>query len=211
MKLYNMAFVHASRGSKNHLGQKEDNERLEYLGDAVLDTIVAEFLFKKYPLKDEGFLTEIRSRMVNRDILNKIGYNIGLASVLITNQKFVNSQSHKGLLGDALEALIGALYLDRGFDKCKIFVIERLLKSHIDMDQILKENPNYKSLVLEWAQKQGFEVKFEIIGERGEANKKEFQAQVLVNGEPFGIGIAQNKKTAEKFAALQVCKDHNLI
>ncbi len=211
LNLYSTAFVHASRANKDQLGQKEDNERLEYLGDAVLDTIIAEFLYKKYPLKKEGFLTEIRSRIVNRDTLNRVGFDLGLGALLITNSRLNNAKNQKGLLGDALEALIGALYLDRGFDKCKAFVIDRVLKNHIDIDQVLKENPNYKSLVLEWAQKNGHEIKFQIVGEQGESFKKEFFAQVLVNGESFGTGAGKNKKKAEQFAALQVCRDLKLI
>ncbi len=211
MQLYQTAFLHASKASKNHLGEKEDNERLEYLGDAVLDTIIAEFLFKKYPLKKEGFLTEIRSRIVNRDTLNKIGFELGLEALLETNKRLVNTRNQKGLMGDAFEALVGALYLDKGFEKSKKFVIDRILRRYIDMDQIIRDNPNYKSLVLEWAQKQGYELRFEIVDEQGEAYKKMFTAEVVLNEETFGTGTGKNKKKAEQAAALQVCKDLNLI
>ncbi len=211
IKLYNTAFVHASKASRNNFGLKEDNERLEYLGDAVLDTIVADFLYRKFPLKNEGFLTEIRSRIVNRDTLNKVGGEIGLGSLLVTNSRLMNSKNQKGLLGDALEALIGAIYLDKGYDKCKSFVIEKILRNHIDLDLVVRENPNYKSLVLEWAQKHGHEVKFQIVGEKGEAFKKEFEAEVLLDGETFGTGTGKNKKRAEQYAALQVCKELKLI
>ena len=116
----------------------ESNERLEYLGDAVLGAVVAEYLFNKFPFKDEGFLTEVRSRIVNRENLNRLAKKIGLAEIIeYTGHLRKNSQSFKSIYGDALEALIGAVYLDNNYNYCRKFILKKLIIPHIDLDQIV--------------------------------------------------------------------------
>ena len=127
LDIYELATKHASVAKTLKSGFRESNERLEYLGDAVLGTVIAEFLFKKYPLKDEGFLTEIRSRIVNRESLNNLGKKIGLDVLIEYDANRKNSLSHRSIHGDTLEALVGAVYLDRGFRFCRKFIINKLL------------------------------------------------------------------------------------
>ena len=154
VEIFELATRHASAAKTLKSGFRESNERLEYLGDAVLGTVIAEFLFKKYPFKDEGFLTEIRSRIVNRESLNDLGKKIGLDVLIEYDANRKNSLSHRSIHGDTLEALVGAVYLDRGFRFCRKFVIKKLLLPYFDLDQIVKNNPNNKSLIIEWAQKE---------------------------------------------------------
>ena len=156
---------------------KLSNERLEYLGNAILGAVVAELLFQKFPFKDEGVLTEIRSRIVNRESLNNLGEKIGINNIVEFDAHKKTSLSHKSLYGDALEALIGAIYLDKGFIACKKFIIKKLFAHHLDLDEIIKDDPNFKSRIIEWAQKQNNELKFETAEIKTEKNYKEFTSQ----------------------------------
>ena len=167
LKLYFLATKHSSI-ARNYKGVKESNDRLEYLGDAIIGAVVAQFLFSKFPFKNEGFLTEIRARIVNRDNLNQLAKKIGLSDIVEYNQNRKHSHSFKSLYGDALEALVGALFLDQGYKACHHFIIKKLLLNHIDLDALVKNNPNYKSRVIEWAHKENKEVKFEILEVKGE-------------------------------------------
>ena len=204
LDLYKLALSHTSIAKEDEHGIKYSNERLEYLGDAILGAIIAEFLFKKFPFKDEGFLTEIRSRIVNRESLNKLGKNIGLGK-LITHAGKNIGLSHKSLHGDALEALVGAVYLDKGFKKCRKFIIYRLLFPHFDMDEIVNNNRNYKSMLIEWVQKENKTIQFIIVNEIGNTHFKEFTAQVLINAIEISIGQGHSKKKAEQAAAEKAC------
>lgn len=205
LHLYKLAMQHSSVAKVNKSGYKESNERLEYLGDAVLGAVVADYLFKKYPYKDEGFLTEIRSRMVNRESLNQLGRNLGLDRIL----QFDNSlrkESYRTIYGNALEALIGAVYLDRGFDFCKHFIEKRLLFPYFDLGTLIHTVHNYKSLLIEWAQKENRQLSFEILGNEQELqNNKEFTAAVVLEGKAFTTGKGNSKKQAEKDAARKAC------
>ena len=137
ISLYRLAAQHSSVAKENIGGSKDSNERLEYLGDAILSAIVADYLFKKYPYKDEGFLTEIRSRIVNRESLNHLGKKLRLDEVVAYNDTRRHAQAYKSILGDTLEAFIGAVYLDRGYRKCRYFVMNTLLFPHLDIDKII--------------------------------------------------------------------------
>ena len=206
--LFMLATIHSSAAKSNAQGIKESNERLEYLGDAILGSVVAEYLFKKFPYKDEGFLTEIRSRIVNRESLNQLGKKLGLENVIEVNKKI--SSPHKSIYGDTLEAIIGAVYLDRGYTYCNKFILQKLLEPYYDLEAIIKSNPNAKSTIIEWAQKENKEVEFETIDVQSHLNKKEFTVRVLVDGKPLSTGYGNTKKKAEQNAAQKSCDTLNL-
>lgn len=200
--VYQLALRHTSASRETPVkGFRESNERLEYLGDAVLGMVIAEFLFKKYPYKDEGFLTEVRSRLVNRETLNGVSRKIGLDRLIEYDGSRTRSMpSRTSMYGDALEALVGAIYLDKGFGFTQRFILGELL-SHYDIDAIVQTNGNFKSRLIEWSQRQGKEIRFEILEEKGNSHFREFIAQVLVNEEPFATGSGYSKKKAEQAAA----------
>ena len=203
LALYQLATIHSSK-AKEKDGFRESNERLEYLGDAILGAAVADYLFKKYPFKDEGFLTEIRSRIVNRESLNLLARKIGIASIVQFDQK--NAQLQQVILGNTLEALVGAVYLDKGYLRCKKFVIDKLIQPHFDLEVVIQSNANHKSRVIEWAQRNSKEIRFEILSVKKGRNGREFSAQVFIAEQPFGLGYGFTKKKAEQDAALKTCE-----
>ncbi|MGK7393960.1 MAG: ribonuclease III [Candidatus Cyclobacteriaceae bacterium M3_2C_046] len=207
--LYKLATQHSSVAKKNS-GYKESNDRLEYLGDAILGSVVADYLFKKFPYKDEGFLTEIRSRIVNRDSLNSLAKKIGISDIVEYNENRKHSHSYKSVFGDTLEALVGAVYLDKGYYSANKFILNKLLLPHIDLAEIVKNNPNYKSKIIEWAHKENKEVRFEILEVKGKNHNKEFVAQVYVNDSALGKGKGFSKKKAEQDAAQKSCLQLNI-
>ncbi len=210
ISLYHLAAQHSSVAKENIGGSKDSNERLEYLGDAILSAIVADYLFKKYPYKDEGFLTEIRSRIVNRESLNQLGKKLGLDKVVAYNDTRRHAQAYKSILGDTLEAFIGAVYLDRGYWKCRYFVMNTLLFPHLDIDKIISINPNFKSKVIEWAHRNAKVIRFDILKVIENKHYKEFIAQVFIDEKAYGKGTAFNKKRAEQEAAEKTCKMLNI-
>jgi ribonuclease III len=203
IELYKLATMHSSRGKEIN-GFRESNERLEYLGDAVLGAAVADYLFKKYPFKDEGFLTEIRSRIVNRESLNNLGRRIGISAIVQFDHK--NAQLQQVILGNTLEALVGAVYLDKGYIRCKKFVIDKLIQPNFDLEVVISSNSNHKSKIIEWAQRNGKEIRFEVLNVNKSKNSKEFSAQVFIAEEPFGTGFGFTKKKAEQDAAQKTCE-----
>ena len=211
LKLYILAMQHSSIAKTLDKGFKESNERLEYLGDAVLGAIVAEYLFARYPYKEEGFLTEIRSRIVNREVLNSLAKKIGIKKLVEYNKSSRSNLSHKSLYGDSLEALIGAVYLDLGFEKCKKFILKRLIANHYNIEEIVEHNTNFKSIIIEWAQKENHDIRFEIAEVENDSRYKLFNATVLINDEPSGAGSGLSKKKAEQSAAQKCCEQLNLI
>jgi ribonuclease-3 len=156
--LYRLAFIPKSALHKNPSGDHLNNERLEYLGDAVLDTIVADLLFLRFPDADEGFMTKLRSRIVKRKNLDLLATKIELP-VFINSGDSISSKP-KHIYGNALEALIGAIYLDRGYRHTKKFFERKILKRHIDLGQLVQKDPDYKSRIIEWSQKNRVEIKF---------------------------------------------------
>lgn len=198
LELYRLAIKHSSAAQQ----VKDHNERLEYLGDAILVSIVAEFLFKKFPYKEEGFLTEIRSRIVNGEHLASLAKKIGLSALIEHDKRQKGAAlSRSSMHGDALEALIAAVFLDFGFNQCKTFVLSRLINPHIDIDNLVDQNVNFKSQLIEWAQRKGKKVSFEIVHESGSSHNREFLAEVLLDGESKGRGKGLSKKKAEQAAA----------
>ncbi len=209
---YKLALKHVSVAQININGSRDSNERLEYLGDAVLGMVVAEHLFKKFPFKDEGFLTEIRSKIVNRESLNMIARKMGISTILELDNRFTkNGQSHKSVLGDSLEAIIGAVYLDKGYADCQKFVMRKILEPHFDLNLLINSIVNYKSVVIEWAQKECKKAQFDIINISQTRHYNEFTSQLSIDDQPISTGFGYSKKKAEQDAAKKSCEVLNLI
>jgi ribonuclease-3 len=206
LSLYKLAFRHKSVAQNVKKGVKNSNERLEFLGDAVLGSVVAEVLFKLYPYEDEGFLTELRSKIVNRVNLNQLARKLGFEQLIQYDNRMVNSARQGSLLGDAFEALIGAIYLDKGYDFTRGFLVNHIIKSHIDIHRLEQTETNFKSKLIEWCQRHGKDITFELIeNQEGESNKL-FTVQASIDGEIMGQGKEFNKKNAEKLAAEKACE-----
>lgn len=211
LDLFRLASQHLSIAKKNAEGIKESNERLEYLGDAVLSAVVADYLFKKYPFKDEGFLTQIRSRIVNRESLNALGKKIGLDRFVEYDGRNKHKLSHKSLYGDTLEAFIGAVYLDRGFKHCQKFILRKLIVPHCDLQSIIDSDTNFKSKLVEWSQKENKSLAFNIVSAKRVGNHNEFTAEVIVEEKEKGKGFGYSKKKAEQAAAKNALLEMGLI
>tara|TARA_R110001592_G_scaffold53059_3_gene162804 strand:+ start:5231 stop:5968 length:738 start_codon:yes stop_codon:yes gene_type:complete len=205
LKPYKIATQHTSVAKSVQEGVKESNERLEYLGDAVLGLVVANYIFKKYPYKDEGFLTEIRSRIVSRDSLNLLARKIGVDHIVQFDSRRKTPNSHKSIYGNTLEALIGAVYIDQGFKRSQKFIINKLLIPHFDIEEIISTTKNYKSKLIEWAQKNGKTTSFDLLETKEKTHFKEFVIQVLIDDEPIAKGHGLSKKKAEQDAAREAC------
>ena len=210
LKLYSLATLHSSSSNKDNKGFRPSNERLEYLGDAILGAIVADYLFKKYPFKDEGFLTEIRSRIVNRESLNDLGRRLGLNVIIQIDSKKKGMYTHKSLYGDALEALVGAVYLDKGFKFTRKFVIGKLIEPNFNIEEIIRINTNYKSQLIEWAQKLAKEIRFDSTEINSDSKYREFEVKILVDEEVMSAGHGPNKKKAEQSASRKLLESLNL-
>lgn len=207
MALYKMAFRHKSMAVTLKNGSKSSNERLEFLGDAVLGSVIAEVLFKLYPYKDEGFLTELRSKIVRRANLNQLGRKLGFQELVDFDIKTINvSTKQSSLLGDAFEALIGAVYLDKGYDFTKNFITERIIKPHIDIHTLELTETNFKSKLIEWCQRCSKEILFEPTANAEGDSAKLFSVQVLIDGEAMACATDYSKKNAEKLAAEKTCE-----
>lgn len=194
--LYKAALTHRSvRDSAD-----ENNERLEYLGDAILSGIIADYLFKKYPYKEEGFLTEMRSKMVNRNKLNEIAIKMGIKKITMFN-KFDNSLKISQIFGNTLEALVGAIYLDKGFKKTQQWVLERMIIPHLFMEDLENLEINHKNKLYGWANKNGKSLEFETLNEKIEGGRRLFTIGAVVNGELIAEAKAYNKKDASQVAA----------
>ena len=192
-ELFKLALLHKS------IKNDESNERLEFLGDAILGLIVAKYLFKLYPYKNEGFLTKIRSKIVNRESLNNIGRKIGLKRLI--NIKKFKSKSYDSIYGDALEAIIGACYLEKGFEFCENKVIKNIIVPYFDLDNLTTQIHNFKSKVLEWAQKEKMNISFSVEKISDTNRFSQFKSILKVNGKNISIGYGKSKKNAEKDAS----------
>jgi ribonuclease III len=208
LSLYKLATLHTSRSRETN-GFRESNERLEYLGDAILGAAVADYLFKRYPFKDEGFLTEIRSRIVNRDSLNLLARKMGVNHIVQFDQK--NSQLQQVVLGNTLEAIVGAVYLDKGYLRTKKFVIDKLIQPYFDLDVVIQTNSNHKSKIIEWTQRNNKSVRFELVDIKKSKNQKEFAIQVFIDDKEYATGFGFTKKKAEQDAAMKTCSQLNIV
>ena len=207
LRLYRMAFRHRSVAVELKNGTKNSNERLEFLGDAILGSVVAEILFKMYPYKDEGFLTEMRSKIVSRANLNQLAKRLGLDEHIEYDNRMIGHNNKQGsLLGDTFEAMIGAVYMDKGYNFTRSFLINRIIKPHIDIHTLELTETNFKSKIIEWCQRHGKDISFEIIANEEGENSKLFTIQISVDGENCAIGRDYNKKNAEKLAAEKACE-----
>lgn len=178
----------------------ENNERLEYLGDAVLSAIVADYLFKRYPYKGEGFLTEMRSKMVNRQQLNDIALKMGLRKLTFYN-KFDNALKGSQIFGNTLEALVGAVYLDKGYLKTHNWVLKQIVIPHMFVDDLEAIDINLKNKLIGWANKNGKSLTFELAEERMEGSRRLFTINAMLDGELLAQGKGYNKKDASQVAA----------
>lgn len=211
IQLYKQAFLHKSQSIEDDEGKWLNNERLEFLGDAILSAVVADIVYKHFQNKREGFLTNTRSKIVSRDSMNRIGLSLGIDHLLrySINVHAQHEAHNSNMLGNALEALICAIYLDQGFDACYRFIDDVLIKKHIDIDKISETEVNFKSNLIEWGQKNRLPISFEIIESfQDEQSNPVFQtAAVLVEtGEHIGIGIGYSKKESQQNAAQMAMK-----
>ncbi|BDQ13243.1 MULTISPECIES: ribonuclease III [unclassified Sediminibacterium] len=196
LQLYRSALSHRSVKET----PDENNERLEFLGDAVLSAVVADYLFKLYPYKGEGFLTEMRSKMVNRQQLNDIALKMGLRKLTFYN-KFDNALKGSQIFGNTLEALIGAVYLDKGYPKTQSWILKQIVIPHLFMEDLEVIDINLKNKLIGWANKNGKTITFEMADEKLEGNRRVFTMNAVLDGEIFAQGKAGNKKDASQIAA----------
>jgi ribonuclease III len=202
-EIYNLAFIHSSASLLLPDKTAINNERLEFLGDAILDAVVAEYLFRHYPNKDEGFLSKMRSKIVKRKHLNSLAINIGIDKFIVANA--INNSGSKHISGNAFEALIGAIYLDKGYKKAKKFIIHKILNTQIDLDELENTETDFKSRIIEWAQKNRFEISFENQEEYSASDHSPlFVSRIMVANQLMGCGKGTSKKEAEQNAAEQV-------
>src|ERR1035437_5343353 len=209
LSLYNQAFRHNSVAKEIKEGVKDSNERLEYLGDAVLSAIIADYLFRRFPYKDEGFLTKMRSKIVSRDHLNQLAVKLGL-------NKFLTQTSDPGLKfssmqGDAFEALVGAIFIDKGFLSTQDFILNRILKFHVDVEKILLTETDFKSKLIEWSQREKQEMQFKVVEEKGNGYDKQFVIATIVKGEIISQAQHFSKKKAEQLSAEATCAKLGIV
>jgi ribonuclease-3 len=196
LQLYQTALSHRSVKET----PDENNERLEYLGDAVLSSIVADYLFRRYPYKGEGFLTEMRSKMVNRQYLNEIALKIGLKKITLYN-KFDNSLKSSQIFGNTLEAVVGAVYLDKGYKKTRNWVLNHLVIPHMFVDDLESIDINLKNKLIGWASKNMRNLEFETVNEKMEGSRRVFTIAIVIDGEIVAEGKGYNKKDASQVAS----------
>lgn len=199
ISLYQQAFFHSSVSVKRS-GTTVSNERLEFLGDAVLGAIIAEYLFKMFPYKDEGFLTQLRSKIVNgqslKELALKFGFNHFLKASLTKDEKTKSSA-----YGDAFEAFIGAVYMDMGYNKTRKFVISRIIKIHVDVDGLVNTNEDYKSQLQIYCQKSKYQLEYRLLSEERQGANKLYVIQVFINDKPYIRFENFSKRAAEQKAA----------
>lgn len=198
--LYKLALRHKSQTIELKNGSKLNNERLEFLGDSVLSTVTSDLLFKMFPYKDEGFLTEMRSRLVSRSQLNKLSQKLGIDKLVIATKEGNNAS--KSINGDAFEALCGAIYLDKGYNFTRNILIENIINRHFDLKEIENTNTNYKSTLIEWTQHEKKPVEFVLVRESN-GNGKQYVVNVLVDNQVLGTGYDCSIKGAEQDAAMK--------
>lgn len=202
ISLYKTALKHKSTNHRG--GSYKNNERLEFLGDAVLGCVVADILYEKYPTRQEGFLTTLRSKLVRRDMLNRLAEQTGLdALVDYTGRK--TSAHNSYMNGNAFEAIVGAIYLDKGYDMCMHFVKNVVFKKFVDIEEVSKTEENYKSKIIEWCQKYQYDIHFDIVAEKvlPDRNTTKFTTRVSIEGVYCGTGDGYSKKESHQEAARQ--------
>ena len=197
LNLFKLAFYHKSTFSNGDYAIS-NNERLEFLGDAVLSTIVGEYLFKKYPNSDEGFLTKMRSKIVKRNSLDEIGDKMGLDMYLAS---YNQTKLSKSMLGNSLEALVGAIYIELGYNGTRRYVVKKILRKYLDIHELEQYDDNYKSQLLEWCQKNGHQIDYKVLTKYKSDKRDKFKVAVFVDGKKVGTADDFNKKSAEQLAS----------
>jgi ribonuclease-3 len=205
LSLYKLALTPAGLGEETSRGFRISNERLEFLGDAFLGAIIAEHLFQKFPYRDEGFLTETRSKLVNRESLNDTGIKIGLKNILSLELGDRNFTANKSLYGDMLEAFLGAMYMDKGYKVTKKFILSRILL-HVDLDGMITTTTNYKSKIIEWSQKENKKTEYQVVKINGNQRYREFVVVLQINDAEIAQGKGSTKKKAEQEASKNACE-----
>lgn len=205
IELYKEAMTHRSSSIRSERGKWVNNERLEFLGDAILDAIVADILYKDFEHKKEGFLTSTRSRIVQRETLNKLAMELGIDKLIVSSTR--NLAHNTNIYGDALEALIGAIYLDQGYRVAKKFVFETMIKQHLNIDKVLKSEVDFKSRLIEWGQKNKVDITFEVTESSYDPqNNPIFFSNAKVGGKSIGSGKGYSKKESHQMAAKEAIK-----
>jgi len=206
LDLFKQALRHSSslRHSKDKSLAQVSNERLEFLGDSVLNALVAEYLFKLMPHAEEGVLTQSRSRIVSRHNLNKLAHKMGIEILLVTD---IRGHLPSSVFGNALEALVGAIFLDQGYQKTHKIILQKIIRQHLHVETLIKEDTDYKSRVINFYQKKKIPLKFRLLGEGYDGNKKIYHVGVEVNGKILAEAKHPSKRAAEQLAALTVLED----
>ena len=203
IELYKLALIHKSASVVLGDGSTINNERLEFLGDAVLEAVTSEMLFIEYPENNEGTLTQLRARIVSRTTLNQLALEIGLDREIVAHPTSVNAQK-QNVYGDAMEALIGALYLDKGYNRTNRILIGRIFRRHLNLDELTHTEQDFKSRVIEWAQKNHKSIVFDSKEGKGHTDiNPYFETAMIINGKHEGFGTGHSKKEAEQMAARQ--------
>ena len=200
IKLYRLAMIHRSRPLKLSNGHWCNNERLEFLGDAVLSNVVADFLYQTYPYKHEGFLTSMRAKIVQRESLNRIGQSLHLDQWMRSTP---HTSSHNSYIcGNTLEALVGAVYLDQGHKRCRKFIINRLIKRYFDLNELVKTEQNFKSRLIEWSQKYHVPIEYELVETHTDADKNPiFRTAIILGGTFASDAVGYSKKESHQLAS----------
>lgn len=199
LDLYELAITHKSACLTLPDGTSVNNERLEYLGDAILNAIIADYLYMQFPESDEGFLTQLRSKIVKRKELNKLAYLLGISPIILTNNR--QHQEKINILGNALEAIIGAIYLDKSYYRAKKFVITKILDKHLNLERLARKESDFKSRIIEWAQKNKKEITFLNQESTNGNHETVFTSRIVLYDEELGSGTGYSKKDAEQRAA----------
>jgi ribonuclease-3 len=201
IEYYQLAIRHKSvpvKSRKN--GQEVSNERLEFLGDAILNSVISDIIYKRFQDASEGYLTNIRAKIVSRDSLNRIAREIGLTKAVIAS-RYVSQNANANIYGNALEALFGAIYLDLGYRKCKFFVEKRIFCNVLNWDEIVESEINFKSKLLEWCQRYRWEVEFVLLEDTVVKNKHTFQTQLTIQGQEICEASGKSKKESQQKAS----------
>ena len=210
LRLYEMAFIHRSATYILPDGVRVNNERLEYLGDAIIDSILSDYLFHLYPEAAEGFLTKTRARIVNRETLNQLGLSMGLDRLIVSN--LAPSDSPRNLYGNAMEALVGALFIDRGYDRTRKFLIERGLKRHFNLSALLAAETDFKSMILEYCQKKKQKLNFTSREKQsGDNGHPIFTVTLEISNKVISQGEGSTKKDAEQVASMAALNKLGLL
>ena len=205
IQLYEQALLHKSTSLRSEKGRPLNNERLEFLGDAILDAIVGDIVYKHFEGKREGFLTNTRSKIVQRETMNKVAVQLGLDQMVVYSTKINSHNNH--MYGNALEALIGAIYLDQGYDVCYKFIRDVMIGKYIDVDTLIRKEINFKSNLIEWSQKNKISISFDLIESFTDHDGNPvFQSAVKLLGEQIGIGIGYSKKESQQAASKMAVK-----